>query len=205
MNKTTLKEITKDQLNNWWNNGKIKDKHGIVRNTKDYVPRLFGLALNRYLSDLEYHKTQPEWFVKTYRTDNNRGTCLETQVYRLIFGYNGIGGVLSTGITNLYSEEALKCTKTSLLTDDHIIGVTETGRFTRETVNTLLEKGMNKNEILNYMMYEWLPDNLYLWVKAKITRKEHKKNNLPRNEHTLEEKVNLVHYNIGKIKLVIKG
>jgi hypothetical protein len=205
MNKTTLKELTKDRLNDWWNNGKIKDKHGVVRNTKEYVPRLFGLALNRYLSDLEYHKTQPDWFVQSYRNDNHRNTCLENQIYRLIIGYNGIGGVLTPGITNLYSEEALKCNDNSLLTDDHIIGVTEVGRIVRNIIDSLLEQGLTNDEIINYMSYEWLPENLYLWVKAKITRKEHKKNNLPRNKHTLEEKVNLVHYNIGKIKLVIKG
>ena len=52
------------------------------------------------------------------------------------------------------------------------------------------------------MIKNWLSDNLHLWVEAKITKLEHKADNLARDEHTLQQKLNLVHYDEGNIQLL---
>ena len=53
------------------------------------------------------------------------------------------------------------------------------------------------------MTEEWLPNHLYYWCQVKITKEEHKKDNLARDEHTLDEKENLIHYNEANIELLV--
>jgi len=47
---------------------------------------------------------------------------------------------------------------------------------------------------IDWMLNEWLYDNLHLWATIKVTKEEHKKENIIRNGHTLEEKNKLKHY-----------
>ena len=50
------------------------------------------------------------------------------------------------------------------------------------------------------MVNEWLYDNLWLWMTIKVSKEEHKKENIERNSHTLNEKKELKHYkNISSV------
>lgn len=46
----------------------------------------------------------------------------------------------------------------------------------------------------------WLEDNLWLWAQCRITKNEHKSENLPRGtEFSIKQKANLEHYSLAKI------
>jgi hypothetical protein len=51
------------------------------------------------------------------------------------------------------------------------------------------------------MVNEWLYEHLHYWFTVKITKEEHKQENLARNKHSLEDKINLVHYDEAGINL----
>jgi len=109
---------------------------------------------------------------------------VEKVMYRLLFGYNGIG---KHGITT-----KLKTTNTiglpsDKVTSDHVFGAIEIGKFVRTEFES-------NNYDIDYMVDVWLYENLYLWCKIKVTKEEHKKDNIERNKHTINEKMNLLHY-----------
>jgi hypothetical protein len=112
-------------------------------------------------------------------------------MYRLNFGYSGIGRI--GGITTkLKSMDSINL-PSDKKTDDHVFGASEIGKHIRYE----FEK---HNMDIDYMVNTWLYDNLYLWSKIKVSKEEHKKDNIVRNKHTIEEKVNLLHYtNVSKI------
>ena len=83
--------------------------------------------------------------------------------------------------------------------DDHLFGVTEVG-------NAMFMEYKNSGWDLNYVLNEWLPQHLYLWLQVKILKTEHQGDgSVKRGKHTLEEKTSLVHYdeaNISQIKVL---
>jgi len=103
-------------------------------------------------------------------------------MYRLGLGYYGIGR--QSGIkSGIITEEAKKKPNT----DDHVFGVVEIGNF--------IHQEFTKNNLnLEYMVEEWLYNHLWLWMTIKVSKEEHKKDNIIRNEHSLEEKKLLKHY-----------
>ena len=44
------------------------------------------------------------------------------------------------------------------------------------------------------MVDTWLYENLFLWMTVKVSKKEHKKENIARDKHTLDQKMCLEHY-----------
>ena len=105
-------------------------------------------------------------------------------VYRLGFGYFGVGkqSGLSSGIC---TEEA--STPGASTTGDHLFGATEVGKHVHQEF-------LKHNCDIEYMVDTWLYENLFLWMTVKVSKKEHKKKNIARNKHTLDQKMCLEHY-----------
>lgn len=179
-------------------NPKLKEIYNKEKRTIDYR---FGRAVNGWVSNLEYDKTQDIDLVENYTLLNKNQTCGLRQLGRLTFGYNGLGYKISPAKVGLSSEESLLL-KSDECTSDHIIGVTLTGWEIHMFIKTLFDNGMNKDTIVNTMINDWLLDNLHLWVQAKITKQEHKEDNLARDKHSLQEKIDLVHYDEANIHLL---
>ena len=105
-------------------------------------------------------------------------------------GYNGIGktgginsGLQSTAAINLKSKK---------YTMDHLVGVVKVGT----TFEELLKEGNSPDWIVENCLY----DNLYMWGTIKVSSKEHKRENINRNVHNLEDKMNFKHYkNVSEI------
>jgi len=99
-------------------------------------------------------------------------------------GYNGLGTQFISGIQ---SEASVgKASKETV--NDHLIGAAKIGEF----VHNELKKS---NYNINWMVDHWLYEHLFLWGTVKITREEHRKENVLRNSnHTIEQKLNLEHY-----------
>ena len=161
----------------------------------------FGRAVNGWISNLEYDMTQDKDLVDDYTKLNKNDTCGLRQLGRLVFGNNGLGFKISPAKTGLSSRASLQV-KGSECTSDHIVGVTLAGWEIHTKIKELFDKGEPKETIVNMMVKNWLSDNLHLWVEAKITKEEHKKENLARDEHTLQEKLDLIHYDQGNIQLL---
>lgn len=104
---------------------------------------------------------------------------------RLTMGYRGIG--FNNGVySNLKTLDSINKNNKEL-TFDHVVGATLCG----ETVKNIVEK---ENFNLSYLTKNWLFDNLYLWGTVKLTKHQHKKDNILRNKNSLSEKLHLEHY-----------
>ena len=103
-------------------------------------------------------------------------------IYRLGLGYWGIGK--QSGIpSGIKTEDSI--TKPS--TNDHLFGTVEIGRY--------IHKELEKNNLdINYMVDFWLHENLWLWMTIKVSKEEHRKENIERNVHSIENKIKLEHY-----------
>jgi len=47
---------------------------------------------------------------------------------------------------------------------------------------------------MEYMLNEWLFENLYLWMTVKVSKEEHKFSNIIKNKNSIEEKRKMMHY-----------
>lgn len=103
---------------------------------------------------------------------------------RLMCGYRGTG--FNNGIPTGFMTRDASLPYNST-TNDHIIGAKECGRIVREEFKKC-------NFDFDYMCNVWLYDNLYLWGTIKVTKEQHERHNIKRDEHTLEEKINFEHY-----------
>ena len=140
-----------------------------------------------------HHKKFKKWFksnlilLKTMDENPNHfdDDFKESSFYRLNLGYYGVG--FGNGFASgLESIDASK-SKSSETTRDHWNGAKNTGK---EVVKAFRESKYN----IDWMVNEWLYDNIHLWATIKVTKEEHKKENIIRNQHTLEEKNELKHY-----------
>ena len=104
--------------------------------------------------------------------------------YRLMVGYYGVG--FGDGFTSGLMSVAASI-KEVLTTKDHWAGMTEVGHHVHDVFK---KSGYD----MDWMLNEWLYQNLHLWATIKVTREEHKKENIIRNQHSLEEKNELKHY-----------
>ena len=190
--KNTLKEITKKSIDNLYQ-GDVKEE----------INYWFGEMVALGYTMIKRRQTAPKNMVEKFHILNDKNTSKVKQVNRLIFGYNGISHKLTPSRLGLVSEAA-KNVPSSKYTIDHILGVTLVGEIVYRMIEELYSNGLSENEVVEVMVNEWLPENLWMFATARITKKEHKKENLPRNEHTLEEKMNLVHYKIAKINLILE-
>ena len=100
-------------------------------------------------------------------------------------GYRG-GGVSSGLFSGLRSKSTLSLSSKDCVYD-HLVGASLCG----ETVETELTKS-NYNH--SNLIKHWLFDNLYLWGTIKVSKMEHRKDNILRNKNSLEEKIKLDHY-----------
>ena len=114
---------------------------------------------------------------------------------RLTMGYRGIG--FNNGVySNLKTKQTLNKTNKDL-TFDHVVGTTLCG----ETVKKVIEQN---NFDIEYLLNNQLFDHLYLWVTLKVTKEQHKKDNILRNKNSLSEKLNLDHYKNIKLNDLIE-
>ena len=105
-------------------------------------------------------------------------------------GYNGIGK--TGGINSGLQSTAAIGLKSEKYTMDHLIGVVKVGT----TFEELLKEGNSPDWIVENCLY----DNLYMWGTIKVSKEEHKQDNIKRNIHLLEDKMNFKHYkNVSKI------
>tara|TARA_B110000914_G_C15247786_1_gene347170 strand:- start:43 stop:573 length:531 start_codon:yes stop_codon:yes gene_type:complete len=105
-------------------------------------------------------------------------------------GYNGIGktGGINSG---LQSTAAINL-KSGKYTMDHLVGVVKVGT----TFEELLNEGNSPDWIVENCLY----DCLYMWGTIKVSKEEHKQDNINRNIHLLEDKMNFKHYkNVSEI------
>ncbi len=136
------------------------------KNSSDYKC-WFEKMLNHLLIEIKFNSSEKE---------------MNSFIYRLGLGYWGIGVQygLSSGIKTQDS-----VTKPN--TKDHVFGTVEIGKF--------IHSEFEKNSFdIDYMVNEWLYENLWLWMTIKVSKEEHKKENIERNSHTLNEKKELRHY-----------
>jgi hypothetical protein len=148
-------------------NDNTRDK--LWKKNGESYKRWFGLGLTMTKSAIEFGANEKE---------------LNQLVYRLVLGYFGVGR--QAGLTSgLVSEDAND--KGIKKTADHLLGTTQIGKFIHEE----FEKN---NWDINYMVNEWLYENLWLWQTIKVTTEEHKKDNIIRNEHSIKDKLLLKHY-----------
>ena len=114
---------------------------------------------------------------------------------RLTMGYRGIG--FNNGVySKLRTKQTLNKTNKEI-SFDHVVGTTLCG----ETVKKIIEQN---NFNIKYLVKNWLFDHLYLWGTLKVTREQHKRDNIIRNNHTLLEKLNLNHYKSINLDDLIK-
>ena len=104
--------------------------------------------------------------------------------YRLMIGYYGVGfgSGFSSGLVS--NDASVKGTPT---TTDHWAGASKVGEY----VHMIFKKSKYN---IDWMLNEWLYDNLHLWATIKVTKEEHHKDNIIQNKHTLQEKNELKHY-----------
>ena len=183
LNPLNIVELTKDKKDAMWS-----------ENGEDMRIN-FHRTLIMLKAGMDFDLTLPKHLFDKHRQINDRGTCPFIQFNRLLIGYNGLGYHITPTRCGLMSEASVgvdssKCTK------DHHMGVTKVGI---QVVNAFEACDFD----FDYMVNEWLYEHLHYWFTIRITKEEHKKENLSRNEHSVEEKENFVHYNEGNIKVIV--
>tara|TARA_B110000211_G_scaffold130774_1_gene150230 strand:- start:11 stop:532 length:522 start_codon:yes stop_codon:yes gene_type:complete len=111
-------------------------------------------------------------------------------------GYNGTdaGNGIKSGLTS----KAASLVDSKYYTHDHVMGATQVGKYVEQFV-------LNNNWKNSKVREAWVYKNLYLWGTIRVTKKEHKKVNIRRGEHTITEKNRFKHYeNVSKIILIKK-
>lgn len=188
-------------LSNYWTENKNELK-GYFYNKLMGVKGEYEAALNN-----PYDKNLFEKHYSNGDLENKKGKF--RSFLRLPLGYNAL--VLPLNKTNvgfeLFSEKAyqlkLDGSMGKKVTKDHIFGVTEVGVH-------IFTEFMNSGWNWKYMCDEWLPNNIELFFTCRILKAEHQKedkddsNGIARGEHTLEEKLQLLHYKevgINKLKV----
>ena len=141
-----------------------------------------------------WNKNQHKWkeafrfqllLLDTYINHNASQNLMNSFMYRLALGYWGIqtqngipSGVCTENSINLAS---------SMTTGDHIFGAVEIGKCVHEAF-------ISHNRNIDYMVNTWLYENIWLWITIKVTKQEHKSENIIKNGHSIEEKKILKHY-----------
>ena len=107
---------------------------------------------------------------------------------RLTWGYNIYNNQqnLNSGLCSKDCYEYIVNGKSNKLVQDHFFGVT----LSAEEVRKAFEES---NFNIDYMVNDWLPSRYYIFLKWYVTPEEHKKENILRAEHTLDEKDNFKH------------
>ena len=144
--------------------------------------------------DVIWEKNKTEWkkcfrlqlkTLKLYLDNHADERLLNSFVYRLGLGYWGIGkqNGIPSGIAsmNALSNEEVK------KTHDHMIGAQSIGRRVHEVFEV---SGFDEE----YMVNNWLYENLWMWMTIKVTQEEHSSKNISKTITDIEEKKMLRHY-----------
>ncbi len=99
-------------------------------------------------------------------------------------GYRGVG--FNNGFVSKVATKASLVNGVKTV-NDHFIGTSLCGETVRKAF-------IKNNYDIDYMVNEWLYEHLFLWATIKITKEEHKPENVIRNKHTIKQKLNLEHY-----------
>ena len=193
-NKIDNSDLVESRLSDYWNENKGTIK-GYLRGSllgdkvklETLQSTLNSEDIDKYVGDLDKPNTTSK-----YKSS-----------LRLSLGYGGLTPTLTHKMIGLYSERALDLKLNKKMgkkcVDDHLFGVTEVG-------NAMFMEYKNSGWDLNYVLNEWLPQHLYLWLQVKILKTEHQGDgSVKRGKHTLNEKISLAHYeeaNISKIKVI---
>ena len=130
-------------------------------------------VLKLYIDEKQLHVDTKTW-----------ERMMRSFVYRLTIGYFGVGtqAGLSSGVfTKATTVKGAKST------NDHLFGAVAIGQI-------IHDEFVKCNFDIDYMVENWLPSNLFLWMTLKITIEEHSKDCVIRDGNTIEEKMNLLHY-----------
>ena len=144
--------------------------------------------------DKIWKKNETEWkscfrlqlrTLKLYLDNNADERLLNSFVYRLGLGYWGIGkqSGIPSGIASMdaISKDGVK------KTNDHMIGAQSIGRKVHEVY---ADTGFDEE----YMVNNWLYENLWMWMTIKVTQEEHNSKNISKTITDIEEKKILRHY-----------
>ena len=169
------------------------------------VKKSFRTIFNKTVRDTHWKKN------KQRILDNFLNTCYayfcpkplaedyKRNWYKNTAGYNGIGA--GNGIQSGFTSKAaslLKLKFPKLIMHDHVMGATQVGKYVEQFV-------LNNNWKNSKVREAWVYKNLYLWGTMRVTKKEHKEENIIRGEHTITEKNRFKHYkNVSKIILIKK-
>tara|TARA_R110002020_G_scaffold420545_1_gene629684 strand:+ start:1180 stop:1815 length:636 start_codon:yes stop_codon:yes gene_type:complete len=167
--------------------------------------RLLGLK-TEYQYAIE-KRPETKWYYGTGDVKNE--TSKYRSYLRLGIGYNLPLYKFTSKILGfeIFSKEAyiLKIKKMigKNLTKDHIFGVTDVGI---ETFSNYICCDWD----LDYMVNEYIPNNLYQHFECRMLKSEHQKqdeydtNGVARGKHTIEEKISMKHYeDVVDLPLVI--
>jgi hypothetical protein len=144
--------------------------------------------------DKIWKKNQTEWkncfrlqlrTLKLYIDNNASERLMNSFMYRLGLGYWGIGkqNGISSGICSLDALSRAGVKKT----DDHLIGAQCIGK----TIHAAFESCGFDEE---YMVNEYLYENLWMFMTIRVTQDEHKSCNISKTITEIEEKRMLRHY-----------
>ena len=137
-----------------------------------------------------FHKTLSELNLIIENGWDDKSTCHYRNFCRLMLGYNATS--YGNGITSgAYTEEWKRkkdVNKSYKGTSEHPGGCLAVGLH---IVNVFKENNLD----IEYMVDKWLPENLYLWATIKVTKEEHKKENILRDpKMSIEDKLAFKHY-----------
>ena len=204
-----LQELTKDSINKIWLNDSQIIKYTFGLRLYQYAQgKVFDYSCFKNSSILPVDDNDRSQIIKQLRS-KRRSSTVAAQFQRLLLGYNGIYVNLTPSRCNLSSQQANK--NKSKCTQDHVIGVTSVAQYVIEIFRkdflkieekedwSLFDNSKIQNRI-GEMCDKWLKDNLWLWSQCRITKDEHKGDNLARGtKFSIEQKANLEHYDLANI------
>ena len=186
--------LVEDRLSDYWNTNKeiiqgyLKGRLlGVRAEFESHQSTLNFFFIDKYVGDLDLEDTTSKF----------------KSGLRLTLGYGGLTPTLTHDMIGLFSEKALELKLNRKMgkkcVSDHLFGVTEVG-------NAMFIAYKNSGWDTNYIVNEWLPEHLFLWLQVKILKTEHQGDgSIKRGKHTLDEKISLVHYeeaNVSQIKVL---
>ncbi len=152
-------------------NQNIKDYYW--KNKRNLISQNFYSASHQFKAIMDDANGPCEYQLKGWRKNT--------------MGYRGVGH--SSGLySKLRSKSSINLSVKEYVFD-HVVGATLCGK-------TVEDKIKETDYQIKYLIDNWLFDNLYLWGTIKVSKIEHKKDNILRNKNTLSEKINFEHYKV---------
>ena len=201
--KYKIQELTQKNLQKIWEGNFPRCNY-----TKEEIQYIFELRLFQYAAGRVYDSNFSNLITSSYRKKSK-------QFQRLLLGVYGIPFKLSPFRSGLSSKRANE--KGASTTADHIIGVTLAGQFIKRHLDQLVDNKYQDSsskklkEAIEHMSNDFLPKHLWLWATCRITKEEHKSNNLlrgdlaPRGIEPIKYKANFMHYDDAKIKIKVEA